>query len=147
MYNDLTPPAKQVGFGFGHFHFSDHKKLQCPQQAKAYTKKSRLSDINLINGVKIILSHILVRQTVQLSNRHVTQLCLHRQNDPVQPRSTQDCLHHNYIQTDYKPADFCFVHPPDQESEQPTEAPLYKGVPDLQTAANFRQVPEFSLFL
>ena len=39
MYNDLTPPAKQVGFGFGHFHFSEHEKLQCPQQAKAHTKK------------------------------------------------------------------------------------------------------------
>ena len=41
MYNDLTPPAKQVGFGFGHFHFSEHEKLQCPQQAKAHTKNTR----------------------------------------------------------------------------------------------------------
>lgn len=39
LYNDLTPPAKQVGFGFWHFHFSEHEKLQCPQQAKAHTKK------------------------------------------------------------------------------------------------------------
>ena len=38
MYNNLTPPAKQVGFGFGHFHFSEHEKLQCPQQAKAHKK-------------------------------------------------------------------------------------------------------------
>ena len=28
-----------MGFGFGHFHFSELEKLQCPQQAKAYNKK------------------------------------------------------------------------------------------------------------
>lgn len=46
LYNDLTPPAKQVGFGFGHFHFSEHEKLQCPQQAKAHTteKDRHLAD-------------------------------------------------------------------------------------------------------
>ena len=43
MYNDLTPPAKQVGFGFGHFHFSEREKLQCPQQAKAHTQKQMLT--------------------------------------------------------------------------------------------------------
>lgn len=26
-----------MGFGFGHFHFSEREKLQCPQQAKAHT--------------------------------------------------------------------------------------------------------------
>ena len=26
LYNDLTPPAKQVVFGFGHFRFSEHEK-------------------------------------------------------------------------------------------------------------------------
>ena len=39
LYNDLTPPAKQVGLGFEHFHFSEHEKLQCHQQAKAHTQK------------------------------------------------------------------------------------------------------------
>ena len=38
LYNDLTPPAKQVGFGFGHFRFSEHEKLQYSQQAKAHTQ-------------------------------------------------------------------------------------------------------------
>ena len=40
LYNDLTPPAKQVVFGFGHFRFSEHEKLQCPQQAKAHKKST-----------------------------------------------------------------------------------------------------------
>ena len=35
-----TLPAKQVDFGFGHFHFSEHEKLQCPQQAKAHIKNA-----------------------------------------------------------------------------------------------------------
>ena len=43
LYNDLTPPAKQVGLGFEHFHFSEHEKLQCPQQAKAHTKMHVIS--------------------------------------------------------------------------------------------------------
>lgn len=37
LYNILSPPTKQVGLGFRHLHFSEHKKLQCLQQDKSHT--------------------------------------------------------------------------------------------------------------
>ena len=48
LYNDLTPPAKQVVFGFGHFRFSEHEKLQCPQQAKAHTKRPPAKSLGIL---------------------------------------------------------------------------------------------------
>lgn len=38
LYNALSPPAKQVVFCFGHLHFSEHEKLQYPQQDKSHNK-------------------------------------------------------------------------------------------------------------
>ena len=38
LYNALSPPAKQVVFCFGHLHFSEHEKLQYPQQDKSHKK-------------------------------------------------------------------------------------------------------------
>ena len=40
LYNALSPPAKQVVFCFGHLHFSEHEKLQYPQQDKSHNKSS-----------------------------------------------------------------------------------------------------------
>jgi len=39
LYNALSPPAKQVVFCFGHLHFSEHEKLQYPQQDKSHNEK------------------------------------------------------------------------------------------------------------
>lgn len=39
-----TLPAKQVGSGFGHFHFSEHEKLQSSQQAKEKLPLAAFSD-------------------------------------------------------------------------------------------------------
>lgn len=49
LYNALSPPAKQVVFCFGHLHFSEHEKLQCPQLAKAITKSRALQSPALEN--------------------------------------------------------------------------------------------------
>ena len=39
LYDISSPPAKQVGLGFRHLHFSEHEKLQCLQQDKSHTIK------------------------------------------------------------------------------------------------------------
>ena len=58
LYNDLTPPAKQVGLGFEHFHFSEHEKLQCPQQAKAHTKSPHSRITAAAGALEITFSEI-----------------------------------------------------------------------------------------
>ena len=46
-------------FCFGHFHFSEHEKLQCPQPAKAYNKRVAVTIF------KSLLQHILFQSYYQ----------------------------------------------------------------------------------
>ena len=52
LYNALSPPAKQVVFCFGHLHFSEHEKLQYPQQDKSHKKKSCRAKFSAAAGHK-----------------------------------------------------------------------------------------------
>lgn len=55
LYNALSPPAKQVVFCFGHLHFSEHEKLQYPQQDKSHKNKTAVivrSDYDEIHSME-----------------------------------------------------------------------------------------------
>ena len=69
-----TLPAQQVGLGFGHFHFSEREKLQCPQQAKAHTKRADALASALLY---IILLHLQNNSFAHLINHFPTAVSIY----------------------------------------------------------------------